>query len=269
MLQLSLAEWSLNRPLHAGEMTNLDFPAHAAKLGFKAIEYVNQFFKDDALNAAYLAELNTRCRDLGLYQHLIMVDGEGALGSPDKAERTKAVHSHAKWLNAAATLGCATIRVNASSAGSYDEQMKLAADGLHALAELAAPMNLNVVVENHGGLTSNGAWLAAMIRRVGLPNCGTLPDFGNFRISDSESYDRYLGVEEIMPYAKAVSAKSYDFDLDGNETMIDYRRMMKIVWDAGYRGWVGIEYEGERRPPDEGIMLTKALIEKSLAEIGT
>lgn len=272
-LPLSLAEWSFHRPLFAGEMTNLDFAAHAQRLGFKAIEYVNQFFKDKALDRAYLDELNRRARDAGVYQHLIMVDGEGRLGAPDKTERTKAVKDHSKWLNAAATLGCATIRVNASSEGTYDEQMKLAADGLRALAELAAPMNLNVVVENHGGYTSNGKWLSAMIRSVNLPNCGTLPDFGNFCYDWSKAddpkewYDRYLGVQELMPLAKAVSAKSYDFDGAGNETTIDYPRMMKIVWDSGYRGWVGIEYEGEKRPPDEGIMLTKKLIERSMARI--
>jgi sugar phosphate isomerase/epimerase len=172
------------------------------------------------------------------------------------------VENHHKWVDAAKFLGCHSIRVNAASAGSYEEQIKLAADGLAKLTEYGAANGLNVIVENHGGLSSNGAWLTAVIRAVNHPRCGTLPDFGNFQVRPGEWYDRYQGVAEMMPFAKAVSAKSHDFDAKGEEMHTDYRKMMKIVLDAGYRGYVGVEYEGEKRGEREGIVLTRKLLEK-------
>ncbi len=271
--RLSLAQWSLHRELFGGELTTPELPGVAAAMGFGAVEYVNQFFADKARDRAYLAELNARARDAGVVNHLIMVDGEGRLGAPEEAERAGAVEDHLKWLDAAAALGCATVRVNASSEGTWEEQMARCVDGLRRLTARAAPMGLNVVVENHGGLTSNGAWLAETIRRVDHPRCGTLPDFGNFcmdwsRRDDPEAwYDRYEGTRELMPLAKAVSAKSYAFDGQGNETTIDYRRMMRIVAESGYEGWIGVEYEGDAHPEREGIRLTKALLERVLAEV--
>jgi L-ribulose-5-phosphate 3-epimerase len=200
---------------------------------------------------------------------LIMVDGEGSLGHADTAQRNKAVQNHHKWANAARFLGCHSIRVNAATTGdgSYEEKQKLAADGLRSLSEYGAKHGLNVIVENHGGLSSNGAWLAGVMKIVDLPNCGTLPDFGNFNIGGGKVYDRYTGVAELMPFAKAVSAKSHDFDAEGNETHTDYRRMMKIVLDAGYRGYVGIEYEGSKHGEAEGIIATKKLLETVRAEL--
>jgi sugar phosphate isomerase/epimerase len=190
-----------------------------------------------------------------------MCDGEGRLGDPDENARTRAVQNHHRWVDAAKFLGCHSIRVNAASAGSYDEQMKLAADGLASLTDYGASSGLNVIVENHGGLSSNGAWLAGVMKLVDNPRCGTLPDFGNFNLGGGKSYDRYQGVQELMPFAKAVSAKSHVFDEDGNETRTDYRKMMKIVLDANYHGFVGIEFEGGGSEQD-GILATKALLEK-------
>ena len=178
------------------------------------------------------------------------------------------IDNHRKWLDAAARFGCHSIRVNAASAGSYEEQQKLAADGLRRLTEIAEPYKLNVIVENHGGLSSNGKWLAEVMDMVASPRCGTLPDFGNFCFDWSKAedpdmwYDRYLGVEELMPYAKAVSAKSHEFDENGDEVRTDYYRMLKVVLDAGYTGWVGVEYEGDKHTPREGCALTKELLEK-------
>jgi len=267
VFQISLAQWSLHRALRAGELDALDF-AKAARddYGIEAVEYVNSFFKEHAKDDAYLAQLAKRAADNGVKSLLIMVDGEGALGDPDDARRRQAVENHHKWVDAAKRLGCHSIRVNAQSSGTPAEQAKLAADGLRRLTEYAEPSGLNVIVENHGGLSSNGAWLAGVIKAVGHPRCGTLPDFGNFRIGDEEWYDRYLGVKELMPYAKAVSAKSHDFDEHGNETRTDYRRMMKIVLDAGYRGYVGVEYEGGKLSEKDGILATKRLLEKVRAE---
>lgn len=263
--EISLAQWSWHKRLFGEvepKMDHLDFAKEAHDLGFQAVEYVNQFFKDKAEDKKYLAEMKKRADDLGVRSVLIMCDDEGSLGDPDSRRRAKAVKNHHKWVRAAEFLGCHSIRVNAYSEGSYDEQLKLAADGLRRLSEYAAEYTLNVIVENHGGLSSDGRWLAGVVREVNLPNCGTLPDFGNF----PPQIDRYEAVETLMPYAKSVSAKSYDFDKKGDETTIDYRRMMKIVLDAGYDGFVGIEYEGDRLSETEGIIATKKLLEKIRAQ---
>ena len=263
LFEISLAQWSLHRTLRSGQLDHLDFAKVArTEFGLGAVEYVNTFFKDKARDAAYLAEMNRRAADHGVVQHLIMCDGEGRLGDPDPAKRAQAVENHHKWADAAKTLGCVTIRVNAASEGSFEEQQKLAADGLRRLSEYGDTQGINVIVENHGGLSSNGKWLAGVMRMVGHPRCGTLPDFGNFNVSATEKYDIYTGVAELMPFAKAVSAKSHDFDARGEETTKDYRRLMKIVLDAGFRSWVGIEYEGNRLPEREGILRTKALLER-------
>ncbi|KAA5545240.1 sugar phosphate isomerase/epimerase [Roseiconus nitratireducens] len=271
--KISLAEWSLHRSLRDASkgISNLDFPRLAKEeFGIDAVEYVNQFFKDKAQDEAYLTDLKGRCDDLGVKSLLIMCDGEGNLGDPDNNARTRAVENHYKWVDAAKFLGCHSIRVNAASRGSYEEQMKLASDGLRRLSEYAKPKGLNVLVENHGGLSSNGAWLAATIEKTQMDNCGTLPDFGNFYVTRGktpEMYDRYKGVEELMPYAKAVSAKSHDFDADGNEIHTDYEKMMRIVLDHGYHGYVGIEYEGSKDSEYDGIKKTKTLLERVAAKL--
>ena len=268
LFRISLAQWSLNRLLFGGELDNLDFPAFTRnEFGIEAVEYVNQFFMDKAEDSAYLAQLKQLFDDNGITSVLIMCDREGNLGDPDDALRTTAVENHYKWANAAKYLGCHSIRVNAASMGYWDEQQKLAADGLRRLSESAAELDLGVIVENHGGLSSNGQWLSAVIRDVGLPNCGTLPDFGNFRITAEERYDNYRGTEELMRFAKGVSAKTYAFDAEGFETTLDYRRLLRIVLDAGYRGYIGVEWEG--REPDNvaGVKLTLALLERLRDEL--
>jgi sugar phosphate isomerase/epimerase len=260
---VSLAEWSLHRTLFAGKLDNLDFAKTSKQqFGIDAIEYVNQFFKDKAKDKKYLAELKSRGEDLGVKTLLIMIDNEGKLGDPDEKKRRQAIENHFKWVEAAKFLGCHSIRVNAASSGSYDEQVSRAANGLHRLSKFAVDFGLNVIVENHGGLSSNGKWLAQVIRKVALKNCGTLPDFGNFRLGDGKTYDRYQGVTELMPFAKAVSAKSNEFDDQGQETETDFLRMMKIVRAAGYSGYVGIEYSGKRLDEPAGILATKKLLEK-------
>ncbi len=267
--EISIAEWSIHRALFDKKVDHLDFSKIAKKeFGIDAVEYVNQFFKDKAQDKSYLAELNKRAQDLGVKQLLIMIDGEGQLGDANLKKRMEAVENHYKWVEAAKDLGCHSIRVNAASSGSYEDQMYRAADGLRALTEFGASHGLNVIVENHGGLSSNGEWLSGVMKRVDLPNCGTLPDFGNFRVKEGEMYDRYKGVTELMPFAKAVSAKSHDFDGKGNETHTDYFRMMKIVLDAGYSGFVGIEYEGDKLDEYAGVKATKALLERVRSELG-
>ncbi|HEY3244937.1 MAG TPA: sugar phosphate isomerase/epimerase family protein [Phycisphaerae bacterium] len=263
LFKISLAEWSLHRALFGSQLDHLDFAKTAREeYGIDAVEYVNQFFKLQGHNPKYIDQMKRRAADAGVRSVLIMCDGEGDIGDPDEAKRKRAVENHYQWVDAAKTLGCHSIRVNAASGGSYDEQIKLAADGLRRLVEYAAPLDLNVIVENHGGNSSNGQWLASVMKTVNHPRCGTLPDFGNFK-----EYDRYKGVEEMMPFAKGVSAKSHDFDDAGNETHTDYRRMLKIVLAAGYHGHLGIEYEGDKLSEPDGIRATKRLLERVRAEL--
>ncbi len=262
--KISLAEWSFHRALFAGEMSNLDFPRLTRELGMEGVEYVNQFFKDKAKDQKYLAELKKITNEEGVQNVLIMCDGEGMVGHPEKAEREKTLENHKRWIDAAAFLGCHSIRVNAKSEGSYEEQQKLAADGLHMLCEYGDSRKINVIVENHGGLSSNGEWLSGVMKMVDHKRVGTLPDFGNFIINrqTGESYDRYKGVELLMPYAKGVSAKSNVFNAKGDEANMDYYRLMQIVDDAGYKGFVGVEYEGSELSEKEGVLATKNLLEK-------
>lgn len=264
--KISLAEWSLNRVLRAKEITNLDFPVKAANdYDIYGVEYVSTFFQDTS--DKYLNELLKITQENDVQNVLIMVDGEGSLGDSDESARMKSVEQHHRWVEAAKFLGCHSIRVNARGEGTEEEVAKATVEALGRLSEYAAPMNINVIVENHGGYSSNGRWLTDVISQVGMDNCGTLPDFGNFRISAEESYDPYMGVEEMMPYAKGVSAKSHAFDDEGNETTKDYFKLMQIVYESGYRGWIGIEYEGRELSPDEGIMATKRLLERAFAEL--
>ena len=265
LYDISLAQWSLNRQFFGGKIDALDFAkVSREEFDIDAIEYVNQFFKTKAKDEAYLADLKKRAADHGVKSLLIMVDGEGQLGHADSAERAKTVANHHKWVDAAKYLDCHSIRVNAGTtgSGSFEEKQKLAADGLRQLSEYGAQQGLNVIVENHGGLSSDGSWLAGVMKLVNLENCGTLPDFGNFNVGGGKMYDRYKGVRELMPYAKAVSAKSHEFDDRGNEVKTDYLRMMKIVLDHGYNGYVGVEYEGSKVDAYQGIKLTKALLER-------
>ncbi len=269
LYEISLAQWSLHKAFFAGYLQPIDFPrVSKEQFGISAVEYVNSFFPDRQPKTEFMQELKKRCSDLDVQSLLIMCDGEGNLGDPDEGARNKAIENHYKWIDAAVELGCHSIRVNAQSSGSYEEQMKLAADGLARLTEHAAKQNINVIVENHGGLSSNGAWLAGVMKMVNKPRCGTLPDFGNFILDwdTREEYDRYTGVTELMPYAKAVSAKSHDFDGDGNEIHTNYAKMISIVLDAGYRGFIGIEYEGGNIGEFEGIIRTKDLLERIRAQ---
>ncbi|HQW26574.1 MAG TPA: TIM barrel protein [Saprospiraceae bacterium] len=274
LFKISLAQWSLHRSLRNKTLDHLDFPRVAAvDFGIYGVEYVNTFFKDKASDSKYLSEMNTRSGDAGVKQLLIMIDGEGGLAELDDTTRKTAVTNHYKWVEAAKTLGCHSIRVNAYGVSDDGAALHAAAvDGLGMLTSFAEKVGINVIVENHGGLSSDGKWLAGVIKEVNMPGCGTLPDFGNFCLKHSDDgmghsncvdeYDRYQGVAELIPFAKAVSAKSYDFDAAGNETTIDFQRMIAIVKKSGYKGYLGIEYEGSRLSEHEGIKATKKLLER-------
>lgn len=266
--RISLAQWSLHRTLRSGALDPLDFPAFAKEeFGIEAVEYVNQFFADRAGDFAWLAELRRRADAHGVRSLLIMIDGEGGLGDADDERRREAVENHFKWIAAAAYLGCHSIRVNAHGTGPREEHSARAADSLRRLGRLGDDYDVDVLVENHGGPSSDGAWLAATLARANHPRVGALPDFGNFHVGNGEWYDRYRGVQELMPFARAVSAKSNEFDAGGDEVRTDFRRMMKIVLDAGYAGHVGIEYEGDALPEVEGIRATQRLLERVRDEL--
>lgn len=279
--KLSLAQWSFNKHIKSGEMSPLDFAQKASELGFEGIEYVSQLYikeleKDSNPQVAMQMLLKTLKEKSELYKVrnvLIMVDGEGDLGALDEVKRKEAVNNHKKWVDAAKYLGCHSIRVNASGEGTAEEVANAAVDGLSKLSDYAEKQGINILVENHGGYSSNGQWLADVMKRVGKSNCGTLPDFGNFCIDGSptgvcnEAYDMYKGVSEMMPFAKGVSAKSYDFDADGNETKIDYSKMLEIVKNSGYRSFIGVEYEGDNLSEEEGIIATKKLLLKTAKEL--
>lgn len=288
LFKISLAEWSVHKAIFGkalaqgwekfgsmlkndfesiekiAELKNIDFPVYARKLGIEAVEYVNTCFFDKAKNTKYLTELKNVCNSEGIKSLLIMCDAEGTVGAVTEAERIQTLENHKKWIDAAAFLGCHSIRVNAGSTGTFEEQQKLAAAGLLLLCEYGDKAGINILVENHGGLSSNGKWLSGVMKMVGHKRIGTLPDFGNFYINRQpvEEYDRYLGMKELMPFAKGVSAKSNDFDSEGNEINSDYYKIMKIVVEAGYNGYVGIEYEGNKLSEEEGIIATKKLLEK-------
>lgn len=293
-ISISLAQWSLHRTFFGtsfgpafrqafqedpgsvlrGERHPLEFPAMARDLfGIDAVEYVNTFFFAHAGDAAYLGELKARADDAGVRSLLIMCDALGSTGDADATRRSRAVDNHRPWMDAATYLGCHAIRVNAGGQGSREEVSRRVAESLNRLGDLGAARGIDVLVENHGGFSSDGGWLAATLARADHPRVGTLPDFGNFRISgngpDAVVYDRYQGVRELMPLARAVSAKSYDFDAAGRETTIDYARMLGIVLDAGYRGHIGIEYEGTRLSEADGIRATRDLLRRTLADVTT
>lgn len=293
---ISLAQWSLHRSffgelphdfwqvfgktiktdprsLLKGSLDPLNFPVIARReYGIGAIEYVNAFYYDRAKETTYWQEMKKRCENEGVKSLLIMCDHEGNLGDTNDHQRIQAVENHFKWVDVAAFLGCHSIRVNTAGTGTKEEVKKAAVDGLGRLIEYASKGEINVIVENHGGYSSDGAWLASVIDEVDSPYCGTLPDFGNFCIEKQGSlcvheYDRYQGVQELLPYAKGVSAKSHDFDDNGEETHTDFGKMIKIIRDAGFSGYIGIEYEGNGLSETDGIKATKKLLEEKAKQV--
>jgi L-ribulose-5-phosphate 3-epimerase len=267
--KLALGQWSFHRALFAKKMDNLDFAGVAKRdFGFEGVDYVNQFFKDKAGDKAYLAEMKKRAADAGVRGDLILIDVDGLLGDPDPKARAAAIDVHKQWVEAAKLVGCRGIRVNAHGKGLPDEQRKHTAEGVRALATFAAQHDIDVLIENHGGVSSDGAWLAALVKEIDHPRVGTLPDFGNWSLGDGNWYDRYKGVAELMPQAKAVSVKAHAFDAQGNETQTDFPKMLKIVVDGGYKGeFLEVEYEGEGLSEADGIRAAKKLLEKTLAAL--
>ncbi len=277
-LKISLAQWSLNRAFFKGDLDANHFaPIAKNSYGIGAIEYVNAFYKDYGKSEKFWMQMNNEANNEGVKNLLIMIDDEGELGSTDDARRKTAVENHYKWIHAAKILGCHSIRVNAFGEGEANSIRAALVDGLGELAAYGKNEKINVIIENHGLHTSNGEFITSIIKEVGNPFLGTLPDFGNWCLNAkwgstqknkcTEVYDRYKGVSEFLPYAKGVSAKSYAFDKKGNETIIDFKKMLQIVKDSGFDGYIGIEFEGEDMSEPDGIRATKALIERVWLEL--
>ena len=269
-LEISLAQWSLHRKLFAGDMDHLDFARMSQGFGCVGLEYVNAFFKDKATDVSYLKEMNSRAEDHQQKNILIMIDGEGGLAEKNAKKRLVNIENHYKWVEAAQVLGCHSIRVNLSGGVGRLDAQKAGIDSLNRLAEFAKSYDVSVLVENHGGFSSDGNWLSNVMQNVSRENIGTLPDFGNFCIERKEqecisAYDRYQGMSELMPFAKALSAKSHAFDEQGNETQSDFFRMIEIAKKNQYSGYVGIEFEGTIDSEEEGIIKTKNLLDKAIA----
>jgi L-ribulose-5-phosphate 3-epimerase len=260
--KLSLSQRSLRQEFAAARLNPLDFPRVASALGIDAVEYVSKFYESKLTDKGYLAELKRRAAGEGVWSKLILVEGAGALGAPDAKSRRRAVDQHEKWVEAAAFLGCHAVSVLATSQGNEDDQVNWVSDGLRRLCKLSDPLGIDILIENHAGFSANGSWLVEVLNAVGHARCGSRPDFGNFAQGDGREYDRYQGVRELMPFARAVSAKAYDFDDRGEETRINYAQMLKIVTDAGYHGYVAIEYEGKRLSEQAGILRTVQLLER-------
>lgn len=260
---ISLAQWSLNGAFWSGTRDRLRFAEIAKRdFGIRNVEYVNQFYQE-GFSPTVTAELKRVADGEGVRNVLIMCDHCGRLGDPDPSLQAAAVSAHEPWLEAAATLGCHAIRVNAFSEASetYGTQLDRTANGLRQVCERGETYGLNVIVEPHGGLSSNGAWLAALMDLVSHPRVGTLPDFGNFGDArQGWSYDRYQGTAQAMPYAKGVSAKTFGFDATGEENTMDFRRLLRIVRDAGFHGFIGAEWEGKAIDEPTGIRLTRDLL---------
>jgi L-ribulose-5-phosphate 3-epimerase len=260
--KLSLSQRSLHREFAASRLDPLDFPRVASGYGLDAVEYVSEFYKSKLTDKAYLAELKRRAAGEGVWSELILITGEGELGAPDERSRRRAVDNHKKWVEAAAFLGCHAVSVVATSQGNEDDQVNWVSDGLRRLCKFSDPFGIDILVGNQAGFSANGSWLVEVLNAVGHARCGSRPDFGNFNLGDGREYDRYQGVRELMPFARAVSAKASDFDDRGEETRINYVQMLKVVTDAGYHGYVGIEYDGNRLSEQTGIGRTKQLLER-------
>lgn len=272
--KISLAQWSLHKAiLNDKTLDPIDFAEKAKSMGFEGLEYVSGLYSTQIESMgmdSLMKELKAKSTEHDIENLLIMIDGEGDLASPNEKERNDAVDKHKKWVDAAEFLGCHSIRVNLFGTRDEDLWVDASTDGLLKLSQYAASKNINILVENHGYLSSNADLLKKVMMKVEMANCGTLPDFGNFCLKREggeqwgakciEEYDKYEGVKRLMPWAKAVSAKAHDFDEAGNETGIDYKKMLQIVKDAGFTGYIGVEYEGSRLSEEEGIKATRDLL---------
>lgn len=265
--QISLAGWSLHRTIGKKEdqIPMLDMPKLAReRWDIGGIELVNHMLASDA--KTYLDELAKNAAAHNVKILLIMIDGQGDIGAESENMRSIAVRNHQKWIDIAADFGCHSIRMNWGGAPKTvhkdPEALKAFTErsvpGFQKLCEYGDTKKINVLIENHWGASSYIEPLTGLMKAVGHPRFGTLPDFGNF----PDDVDKYAAVDAFMPYAKALSAKCYDFDdQTGLETKIDFEKMLQICVDKHkYNGFIGIEYEGSRLSEFDGISAANDLL---------
>jgi L-ribulose-5-phosphate 3-epimerase len=283
--EISLAAWSLVRSFRNGKWKLVDLPRICREnLGIGALEFVNQFFENPVLQ--YLQTVKRAGKQYEVKFVRIMVDGEGEMAAVEKKDRLASARAHRKWVDIAYELGCADIRCNMRG-GTPDwkndkDLVKRAAEAFNDLLEYARPANIDILIENHGGASSDPDTLVAVMKAVNNPHFGTLPDYGNVNLGD----DRYEVMRKILPYAKGVSVKAA-WTADGNNVFGDLEKLIKITQESGFHGFWGIESSynllrgqprpGERpaapppAPPEQvwadelkGVQMTKAVLERTV-----
>ena len=264
--KISIAAWSVHREVRSGKLKLIDACRFLREeYDVDGFELVNTLL--EVPTAEYVRKFRAEAQRFHLAIPLIMCDGEGDFGSVDPDERRRAVRYHTKWMYVASDLGCHSIRVNwrgAPEGAEKDPALVLAftersIDAYAEMARIGGENGLNVIIENPGGISSPPEMLLGLIKAVNSPRFGTLPDWGGF----PDDVDRYDAVDKMMPYAKGVSAKCYDFGPDGRETKIDFERMVQICVDKhGYHSFLGIEFEGDRLTERQGMRAAKDLLVK-------
>ena len=276
-IKFSLAQWSYNRELFDGKMNTFDFIKEAKSLGFDGVEYVNQFFKEKVDDFEYLDSLKQISSASGITNVMIMIDREGDLGDSDEGKRKDAVDNHKKWVDAAAYIDCNFIRVNAHGDGTAEEMKNACSESIIRLADYAANKDIHILIENHGGFSSDASWLLALLDQINHKNVSLLADFDNWCIEREDGklwgspcikeYDRQKGMRELLPHSKGISIKSFDFDKDGYESKMDYPALFKIMKQSKYNDFFAIEYEGHNLDSRTGVQKTKALADKMIDEL--
>ena len=297
-MDIGLQMYSFAPLIMQGKFDLLGFPDLVKNTyGINGAEYWSIPFMGRENDKDFLNDLKRRSDDIGVDNLIILVDdidiktmqSGPSLASSNKNDRDTAIDYHKKWVDVAKNIGCHSIRINLRSEEENDQKiLENSSESISKLIEFSKQDNISIVIENHGGITGDADWLVSLMKNVDSKHLGTLPDFGTYNfcikrgnlnfqsLSENceDQYDKYLGVKKLMPYAKGVSAKSHEFDKDGEELSTNYSRMIKIISESNYKGYITIEYEGAMKGmfggegtylnPHEGILATKKLINKYL-----
>ena len=297
-LDIGLQMYSFAPLIMQGKFDLLGFPDLVKNTyGINGAEYWSIPFMGRENDKDFLNDIKRRSDDNGVDNLIILVDdidiktmqSGPSLASSNKNDRDTAIDYHKKWIDVAKEIGCHSIRVNLKSDESDNKKiLDNSSESISRLIEFSKQDNISIVIENHGGITADADWLVSLIKNVDNKYVGTLPDFGDYNFCVDRGalnfddigkvcknqYDKYLGVKKLMPYAKGVSAKSHEFGKDGEELSTNYSRMIKIISESNYKGYITIEYEGAMMGmfggegtylnPHEGILATKKLINKYL-----
>ena len=297
-MDIGLQMYSFAPLIMQGKFDLLGFPDLVKNTyGINGAEYWSIPFMGRENDRDFLNDLKRRSDDNGVDNLIILVDdidiktmqSGPSLASSNKNDRDTAIDYHKKWVDVAKNIGCHSIRINLRSEEENDQKiLENSSESISKLIEFSKQDIISIVIENHGGITGDADWLVSLMKNVDSKHLGTLPDFGTYNfcikrgnlnfqsLSENceDQYDKYLGVKKLMPYAKGVSAKSHEFDKDGEELSTNYSRMIKIISESNYKGYITIEYEGAMKgmfggegtylSPHEGILATKKLINKYL-----